>query len=112
MVTVLRFEYGHVSWMLLRHGHPTGPLAPLVLPAVLLIGRPVGILLGGLWAASDKERVCSETSREAEPEVIVAEGRIDLAAQRNAAHGVRMTPCAAARGASHAVVGTRGIPLR
>ncbi len=112
MVTVLRFEYGHVSWMLLRHGHPTGPLAPLVLPAVLLIGRPVGILLGGLWAASDKERVCSETSREAEPEVIVAEGRIELAAQRDTADRVRVAPRSTARGTSHAVVGTGGIPLR
>ena len=55
---------------------------------------------------------CSETSREAEPKVVVAEGRIELAAQRDAAHRVRVAPRAAARGASHALVGARGIPLR
>ena len=58
-----------------------------------------------------KKRVGSEASCEAEPKVIVAEGRIELAAQRDAAHRVRMTPGATARDAAHAVVGPRGIPL-
>ena len=53
----------------------------------------------------------SEVSRKAEPVVVVAEGRIELAAQRDAAHRVRMTPGATARDAAHAVVGPRGIPL-
>ena len=59
-----------------------------------------------------KKRVGSEASCEAEPKVIVAEGRIELAAQRNAAHRVRMTPGATTRDAAHAVVGPRGVPLR
>ena len=58
-----------------------------------------------------KERICSEASREAEPKVIVAEGRIELAAQRDAADRVHVAPRSAARDASHAVVGARGIPL-
>ena len=59
-----------------------------------------------------KERARSETSREAEPKVIVAEGRIELAAQRDAEKRVHVAPRSAARGASHAVIGARGIPLR
>ena len=53
-----------------------------------------------------------EASREAKPKVIVAERRIELTAERDAADGVRVAPRSAARGASHALVGARGIPLR
>jgi hypothetical protein len=48
-LTVLLFEYGHMSWMFWRHGHPPMPLTVLLLPAFLAIGRPLGILVGGLW---------------------------------------------------------------
>src|SRR5467141_2926855 len=54
----------------------------------------------------------STASREAEPEVVVAEGRIELAAQRDAADRVHVAPRSAARGAPHALVRARGIPLR
>jgi hypothetical protein len=48
--SVLVFEYGTVSWMFARHGQPPGfPQAALFIPAVLLIGRPLSILVGGLW---------------------------------------------------------------
>jgi hypothetical protein len=53
-----------------------------------------------------------EASREAEPKVIVAERRIELTAQRDAANRVRVAPRSAARGAAHALVGAGGIPLR
>ncbi len=59
-----------------------------------------------------EERACSEASREAESKVVVAEGRIELAAQRDTTDCVRVAPGSAARGASHALVGARGIPLR
>ena len=63
------------------------------------------------WSRNVRYGLC-EASREAKPKVVVAEGRIELAAQRDAAHGVRVAPRSAARGASHALVGARGIPLR
>jgi hypothetical protein len=48
-MTVLLFEYGHMFWMFWQHGHPPSlSLAALVLPGVFLIGRPLGILVGGL----------------------------------------------------------------
>src|SRR6185503_9204117 len=53
-----------------------------------------------------------EASREAEAKVIVAERRIELTAQRDAANRVRVAPRSAARGAAHALVGAGGIPLR
>jgi hypothetical protein len=65
-----------------------------------------------LDGVSGNDRVYSETSREAESKVVVAEGRIELAAQRDAADRVRVTPRATARDASHTVVGACGVPLR
>jgi hypothetical protein len=49
-LSVLIVEYGFVSWMFMRHGHPPTPSAALIIPAVLLIGRPLSILVGGLWS--------------------------------------------------------------
>src|SRR6185295_18332628 len=54
----------------------------------------------------------SETSCQAESEVVVAKGWIELAAQRGAADGVRMSPRSAARRAPHPFIGARRIPLR
>ena len=48
--TVLLFEYGMICWMFARHGHPPMPQAALILPMFLTIGRPISILVGGLWA--------------------------------------------------------------
>jgi hypothetical protein len=50
--SVALFEYGMAGWMFARHGLPSvpEPQAVLVLPLVLTVGRPVSILLGGLWA--------------------------------------------------------------
>ena len=50
--SMLLVEYGFVSWMFFRYGHPPIPSVALTLPAVLLIGRPLSILIGGLWCVS------------------------------------------------------------
>jgi hypothetical protein len=47
--SVLLFEYGMIFWMFSRHGHPPMPQAALILPLFLTIGRPISILVGGLW---------------------------------------------------------------
>src|SRR5207247_2862082 len=54
----------------------------------------------------------SETPRQPESVVVIAEGRVDLAAQCDAAHRRRVPPRAAARDAPHAAVSAGGIPLR
>jgi hypothetical protein len=41
-------EYGMASWMFWRYMEPT-PLVPLILLFVM-VGHPLGILVGGLWA--------------------------------------------------------------
>lgn len=56
--------------------------------------------------------LCSDASRQSEPEVVVAEGRVELAAQGDPAHRARVPPRSAARGAPHALVRPRRIPLR
>jgi hypothetical protein len=50
--SVALFEYGMAGWMFAQHGLPSPPLpqATLILPLLLVIGRPMSILLGGLWA--------------------------------------------------------------
>jgi hypothetical protein len=50
--SVALFEYGMAGWMAARHGLPPmpQPQAPLILPLLLTIGRPMSIVLGGLWA--------------------------------------------------------------
>ena len=50
--SVLLFEYGMMGWMLARHGIPptAGPRAALILPAVFAIGRPLSVLVGGMWS--------------------------------------------------------------
>lgn len=57
--SVLLFEYGFIPLMFARHGHPSMPQAALVLPALLTIGRPVSILVGGLsvGGGSSKGRI-------------------------------------------------------
>jgi len=57
------------------------------------------------------ERARSDASRKAESKVIVAKGRIELAAQCDTADCVRVAPRAAAGGTSHAVGGAGRIPL-
>jgi hypothetical protein len=58
-LTVLLFEYGHMSWMFWRHGHPPMPLAVLLFPAFLAIGRPLGILVGGLCGTRAEDHAVS-----------------------------------------------------
>ena len=50
--SVALFEYGMAGVMFAQHGFlsPPAPQATLILPLVLVIGRPMSILLGGLWA--------------------------------------------------------------
>jgi hypothetical protein len=61
--SVLVFEYGMVSWMFARHGHPSmPPQAALFIPPVLLIGRPLSILAGGLWIALPEDDSLSRNS--------------------------------------------------
>src|SRR5690349_16384844 len=52
-----------------------------------------------------------EASGEPEAVVVVPEGRIELAAERDAAHRVYVAPRPAARRAAYAGVGTGGIPF-
>src|SRR5438105_15293423 len=54
----------------------------------------------------------AQVSRHTEPVVVVAEGRIELAAQRHAAQGVGVPPRSTTGGAPHAVIRTRRISLR
>ena len=81
----------------------------------------IGVVLSGLCddgaaaarpTVMRRTRACSEASRETEPEVVVAEGRIELAAQRGAADRVRVAPRSAACGTSHALVRASRIPFR
>ena len=70
------------------------------------------VTISGWQTRRTEARGSAEASREAEPEIVVAERRIELAAQRDAANGVRVAPRSAARGAAHTVVGAGGITLR
>ena len=54
--SVLLFEYGFMSSMLFLYGHPPVSQAVLIIPAVLAMGRPLGILIGGLCVAPDSSR--------------------------------------------------------
>jgi len=45
--SVLLFEYGMIGWTFSQH--PPMPQAVLILPLFLTIGRPISILIGGLW---------------------------------------------------------------
>lgn len=49
--SVALFEYGMAGWLFARHGLPSlpQPQAALIIPLLLMIGRPMSILLGGLW---------------------------------------------------------------
>ena len=59
--SVLLFEYGMICWMFSRHGHPPMPQAALIFPAILMIGRPLSIVLGGLLGT---QRFSSLPNRE------------------------------------------------
>jgi hypothetical protein len=59
--SVLFFEYGMISYMFLRYGHPPMPQAALIFPAILMAGRPLSILLGGLLGA---QQLSSLANRE------------------------------------------------
>jgi hypothetical protein len=48
--TVSVVEYGTASWMLWRQALPPMPELALILWLMLLIGHPIGIVIGGLWA--------------------------------------------------------------
>jgi len=43
-------EYGMASWVLWRQALPPMPALALILWLLLMIGHPIGIVIGGLWA--------------------------------------------------------------
>ncbi|PYR52902.1 MAG: hypothetical protein DMF89_01090 [Acidobacteria bacterium] len=54
--SVLLFEYGFMSWMLFWYGHPPLSQAVLIVPAVLAMSRPLGIVIGGLSVPPERSR--------------------------------------------------------
>jgi hypothetical protein len=53
--SVLLFEFGFAALMLSTQRHAPMPEAALMLPLVLAMGRPVSVLIGGLWWARPDE---------------------------------------------------------
>jgi hypothetical protein len=47
--SVLLFEYGMIAWGLAEHRQAPFQQAAFILPLLLTIGRPISILVGGLW---------------------------------------------------------------
>jgi hypothetical protein len=47
---VLVAEYGQASWMLWQPAFPPMPELAVFFWLLLLIGHPIGIVVGGLWA--------------------------------------------------------------
>jgi hypothetical protein len=59
--SVVLFEYGFTSWMFWRHGHPPIPQTLLILPAFLLVGRPLCIWIGGLYVRPPTDSLAGPT---------------------------------------------------
>lgn len=57
--SVLVFEVGLVAVLLATQPHAPMPLPAMMLPLVLATGKPLGVLLGGLWIARPAERSLS-----------------------------------------------------